>query len=75
MEGTVASSAFSSCIQIGILHALRGKRIWPITLSWHASTQVAADFLSYGTRRHHPGVDIETLRQELGHSDITTTQI
>jgi integrase len=29
----------------------------------------------YATRRHHHGVDIETLRQELGHSDITTTQI
>ena len=29
----------------------------------------------YATRRHHYGVDIETLRQELGHSDITTTQI
>ena len=29
----------------------------------------------YATRRHHDGVDIETLRQELGHSDITTTQI
>ena len=27
------------------------------------------------TRRHQHGVDIETLRQELGHSDITTTQI
>jgi hypothetical protein len=45
------------------------------TFSLHASTQVAADFLSYGTRRHHHGVDIETLRQELGHSDITTTRI
>ena len=29
----------------------------------------------YATRRHQHGVDIETLRQELGHSDITTTQI
>ena len=29
----------------------------------------------YATRRHQNGVDIETLRQELGHSDITTTQI
>ena len=29
----------------------------------------------YATRRHHRGVDTETLRQELGHSDITTTQI
>jgi site-specific recombinase XerD len=29
----------------------------------------------YATRRHRHGVDIETLRQELGHSDITTTQI
>jgi integrase/recombinase XerD len=29
----------------------------------------------YATRRHQRGVDIETLRQELGHSDITTTQI
>ena len=29
----------------------------------------------YATRRHHHGVDIETLRQELGHSDIATTQI
>jgi integrase len=29
----------------------------------------------YATRRHHHGVKIETLRQELGHSDITTTQI
>jgi site-specific recombinase XerD len=29
----------------------------------------------YATRRHHHGVDIETLRQELGHCDITTTQI
>jgi integrase len=29
----------------------------------------------YATRRHQQGVDIETLRQELGHSDITTTQI
>ena len=29
----------------------------------------------YATRRHQCGVDIETLRQELGHSDITTTQI
>jgi integrase len=29
----------------------------------------------YATRRHHYGIDIETLRQELGHSDITTTQI
>jgi integrase len=29
----------------------------------------------YATRRHHFGIDIETLRQELGHSDITTTQI
>jgi integrase len=29
----------------------------------------------YATRRHQYGVDIETLRQELGHSDITTTQI
>jgi integrase/recombinase XerD len=27
------------------------------------------------TRRHQNGVDIETLRQELGHSDIATTQI
>jgi integrase len=29
----------------------------------------------YATRRHQHGVDIETLRQELGHSDISTTQI
>lgn len=29
----------------------------------------------YATRRHQNGVDIETLRQELGHSDIATTQI
>jgi integrase len=29
----------------------------------------------YATRRHQNGVDIETLRQELGHSDISTTQI
>jgi len=29
----------------------------------------------YATRRHQHGVDIETLRQELGHSDITTTQV
>lgn len=29
----------------------------------------------YATRRNQNGVDIETLRQELGHSDITTTQI
>jgi integrase len=29
----------------------------------------------YATRRHQKGVDIETLRQELGHSDISTTQI
>jgi integrase/recombinase XerD len=29
----------------------------------------------FATRRHQNGVDIETLRQELGHSDITTTQI
>jgi len=29
----------------------------------------------YATRRHQQGVDIETLRQELGHSDISTTQI
>ena len=29
----------------------------------------------YATRRHQHGVDIETLRQELGHSDITTTPI
>jgi integrase len=29
----------------------------------------------YATRRHQHGVDIETIRQELGHSDITTTQI
>jgi integrase len=29
----------------------------------------------YATRRHQHGVDMETLRQELGHSDITTTQI
>ena len=29
----------------------------------------------YATRRHQHGVDIETLRHELGHSDITTTQI
>jgi site-specific recombinase XerD len=29
----------------------------------------------YATRRYQQGVDIETLRQELGHSDITTTQI
>lgn len=29
----------------------------------------------YATRRHQRGVDIETLRQELGHSDISTTQI
>jgi site-specific recombinase XerD len=29
----------------------------------------------YATRRHPNGVDIETLRQELGHSDISTTQI
>ncbi|MDP9337423.1 MAG: site-specific integrase [Acidobacteriota bacterium] len=29
----------------------------------------------YATRRHQYGVDIETLRQDLGHSDITTTQI
>jgi integrase len=29
----------------------------------------------YATRRHQHGVDIETLRQELGHSEITTTQI
>jgi integrase len=29
----------------------------------------------YATRRHQHGVDIETLRQELGHSDIATTQI
>jgi integrase len=29
----------------------------------------------YATRRHQHGVDIETLGQELGHSDITTTQI
>ena len=29
----------------------------------------------YATRRHQNGIDIETLRQELGHSDITTTQI
>ena len=29
----------------------------------------------YATRRHQHGFDIETLRQELGHSDITTTQI
>ena len=29
----------------------------------------------YATRRHQNGVDIESLRQELGHSDITTTQI
>jgi integrase len=29
----------------------------------------------YATRRHQRGTDIETLRQELGHSDITTTQI
>ena len=29
----------------------------------------------YATRRHQNGVGIETLRQELGHSDITTTQI
>ena len=29
----------------------------------------------HATRRHQHGVDIETLRQELGHSDITTTQI
>src|SRR5260370_6251230 len=29
----------------------------------------------YATRRHQHGIDIETLRQELGHSDITTTQI
>jgi site-specific recombinase XerD len=29
----------------------------------------------YATRRHQHGVDIETWRQELGHSDITTTQI
>jgi site-specific recombinase XerD len=27
----------------------------------------------YATRRHQNGVDIETLRQELGHSDISTT--
>jgi hypothetical protein len=29
----------------------------------------------YAPRRHQHGVDIETLRQELGPSDITTTQI
>jgi integrase len=29
----------------------------------------------YATRRHQHGIDIETLRQELGHSDVTTTQI
>jgi site-specific recombinase XerD len=29
----------------------------------------------YATRRHQNGVDIETIRQELGHSDIATTQI
>jgi site-specific recombinase XerD len=29
----------------------------------------------YATRRHQNGVDIETPRQELGHSDISTTQI
>lgn len=29
----------------------------------------------YATRRHQNGIDIETLRQVLGHSDITTTQI
>jgi len=29
----------------------------------------------YATRRHQRGINIETLRQELGHSDITTTQI
>jgi integrase len=29
----------------------------------------------YATRRHQNGIDIETLRQELGHSDIATTQI
>ena len=29
----------------------------------------------YATRRDQYGVDIETLRQELGHSDISTTQI
>ena len=29
----------------------------------------------YATRRHQHGIDIETLRQELGHSDISTTQI
>jgi integrase/recombinase XerD len=29
----------------------------------------------YATRRHQNGVDIETLRHELGHSDISTTQI
>ncbi len=27
----------------------------------------------YATRRHQNGVDIETLRQELGHSDISTS--
>jgi len=29
----------------------------------------------YATRLHQQGVDIETIRQDLGHSDITTTQI
>jgi Phage integrase family len=29
----------------------------------------------YATQRHQNGVDIEPLRQELGHSDISTTQI
>lgn len=29
----------------------------------------------YATRRHQQGVDIETLRDELGHSEIGTTQL
>jgi integrase len=29
----------------------------------------------YAARRRRHGGDIETLQQELGHSDITTTQI
>jgi integrase len=36
---------------------------------WHAFRVL------YATRRHQNGVDTETLRQELGHSDISTTQI